>query len=250
MSFIRNKTLILSGASTGVGRALALALAERGASLVLNARAKGPDSDLREVCRACKGRAVCVAGSVGDAGVAAALVREAEQLGDFGGFIHAAGVLAPGPTLWELPPEDFDMVMEASVRGAYMLVRHAVPVLLRSGQGVAVFFGSGAAQIVQPGIAAYCAAKAAEEHLMRQLAAEAPAICSFVYRPGIVDTRMQAQARQSRGGAAEQLKRVFAPWHAKGELISPERSAQRLVRALEGDPWVHHSSVLHESDPI
>lgn len=251
MSFLRNKTLIVSGASSGIGRALSLALAQRGVSLVLNARSAGPESQLEQTCHECGQhgvRAVCVAGSVGEEGVVRDMVQEAVKIGNFGGFIHAAGVLHPGPTLWELEPWRFDEVFEAGVRGAYLLVRHTVPLLLESGGGLAVFFGSGAAQITQPGIAAYCAAKAAEEHLMRQLAAEAPSICTFVFRPGIVDTPMQTQARQSTGGAAEELKKVFVPWKEQGELISPQQAARGLVRALEGDPWIYHSGVAHVDD--
>lgn len=247
MSFVKNKTLIVTGASSGIGRSLAGLLAQQGASLVLNSRNAGPHSHLEETCARCAGegvRALCVAGSVGDEAVAHELVQEARKLGNFGGFIHAAGVLWPGPTLWELSPAGFDEIFEASVRGAYMLIRHAIPDLLEAGGGLAVFFGSGAAQISQPGIAAYCAAKAAEEHLMRQLAAEAPAVCTFVYRPGIVDTQMQTQARQSSGGASQQLKDVFVPWKEQGELISPEQSAKGLLRALLGDPWLHHGSVV------
>ncbi len=251
MSLIRNKTLIVTGASTGIGREVSLALAARGAALVLNAREKGEQSRLAHVCHACAelgARVAGVAGNVGDEATAQTLAETAQRLGPMGGFIHAAGVLHPGPTLWELEPEKFDEIFAAALRGSYLLVRHVVPLLLEQGAGLAVFFGSGAAQIVQPGIAAYCAAKAAEEHLMRQLAAEAPAVCSFVYRPGIVDTRMQEQARQSSGGAAEQLRRVFVPWKEQGELLSPAASAQGLMLALEHDSWLHHSAVVSAQD--
>lgn len=257
MSFVKNKTLIVTGASAGIGRAVAKELAAKGAKLVLNARSLQPESPLDDVCRECAeqgARAVCVKGSAGDDGVVREMVSQAVELGDFIGFIHVAGLFAPGPYLWELEPADFDAVFEASVRSAYLLIRHAAPRLLenppREGapKGIAVFFGSGAAQIAQPGIAAYCAAKAAEEHLMRQLAAEAPEICSFVYRPGIVDTGMQAEARNSKGGAASMLKQVFIPWKEQGELLAPETPARALLRVLEGDLWIHHSTVLRVDD--
>ena len=69
---------------------------------------------------------------------------------------------------------------------------------------------------------------------MRQLAAEAPGVTSFVYRPGIVDTPMQDQARASRGGGAEALRAVFVPWKERGELLSPERSAAALAAIIDG----------------
>jgi len=51
----------------------------------------------------------------------------------------------------------------------------------------------------------------------------------FVFRPGVVDTRMQEQAR---GGAAKHLHQVFRPWKDRGELLTPEQSAAGLLRAL------------------
>ncbi len=88
-------------------------------------------------------------------------------------------------------------------------MRFSLPELLKTRAGLAVFFGSAAAELAVPGIAAYCVAKAAEEHLARQLAAEAPWITTFAYRPGIVDTDMQSEARKAQGGAAESLHREF-----------------------------------------
>jgi len=134
--------------------------------------------------------------------------------------------------------------MDASVNAAHQLIRHAVPLLLWRGQGLAVFFGSGAADRPQPGIGAYCAAKAAEEHLARQLAAEAPPITTIIWRPGIVETRMQIDARKAEGGGAKQLKEVFRPWKEKGLLMPPEESANGLVEFLLGDPRKHHGKVV------
>ena len=87
-----------------------------------------------------------------------------------------------------------------------------------------------------PGIGAYCVAKAAEEHLARQLAAEAPQITSFVFRPGIVETRMQRQARRAQGGGAEILHRHFRAYQEAGEVISPQAAARRLLEILSRDP--------------
>ncbi len=68
-----------------------------------------------------------------------------------------------------------------------------------------MFVGSGAAEITQPGISAYCKAKAVQELLVKQLAAETNKIISFVFRQSIVDTRMQEQAREAKGGAAKHI---------------------------------------------
>lgn len=238
-----NKTLIVTGASRGIGRALALALCARGAGLVLGARTETLLDETATQCRSeGKGGGVrAVAGDVSREDTARALVDQALKLEgedpdrEFWGFIHAAGVLHPGPTLWEVDEAGYADILDASLTAAWRLCRAAVPELRRRGRGLCVFFGSGAAEKTQPGIALYCAAKAAEEHLARNLAAEAPELTSFVYRPGIVETRMQEEARAAEGGAAEELKKVFVPWKEQNMLITPARAAAGLIRYLSGD---------------
>lgn len=243
MTSLRNKTLVLTGASMGIGKALALELAKEGVNLVLGARSQDQLTKTRNACRKLGVKAECLGGDVSSSNVAQELVQTANELGDFFGFIHAAGVLAPGPNVWELNKRQFREVMDASVTGAHQLIRHAAPLLLWRGEGLAVFFGSGAADRAQPGIGAYCAAKAAEEHLARQLAAEAPPITTIIWRPGVVETRMQISARNSRGGGADKLKAVFKPWKEEGVLMSPEESARGLVEFLKGDPRKYQGQV-------
>ena len=243
MTSLRNKTLVLTGASMGIGAALAVLLAGEGVNLVLGARTESKLTAVRDQCRDIGVRAEFVAGDVAAPGVAERLVQTAAELGHLHGFIHAAGVLAPGPSVWELDATRFRAVMDASVIAGHQLMRHAVPLLIERGQGLAVFFGSGAADRAQPGIGAYCAAKAAEEHLARQLAEEAPQITTIIWRPGIVETRMQVEARQSEGGSAKRLKEVFVPWKENGLLLSPEQSARGLVDFLLDDPARYHGKV-------
>jgi NAD(P)-dependent dehydrogenase (short-subunit alcohol dehydrogenase family) len=232
---LKDKTLIITGASMGVGRALAEALAVLGARLVLNARGPEALDDAWQACDMVGAKAVAVAGDASKASTAKELMEAARSLGGFLGFVHCAGVLHPGPLLWEMDVPGFDEVFASNVKAGWQLARVCVPELRQSGVGLAVFLGSAAAVVAQPGIALYCAAKAAEEHLCRQLAAEEPWLTSFVYRPGLVDTRMQEQARNAAGGGAEALKGLFKPWLERGTLIMPEVSAMGLIRILMRD---------------
>jgi NAD(P)-dependent dehydrogenase (short-subunit alcohol dehydrogenase family) len=246
MSGLANETYIVTGASRGIGRALALELARRGAGLVLNARDAEALAETAAACAEAGGKDVAeVAGSAGKDAVARALVDMAlANAGEnFAGVVHAAGVLRPGPHFWELPVAHCNEVFEAAVFAVHRLARHAFPALLKRGRGVFALFGSGAAEIAQPGIAAYCAAKAAEEHLVRQLALEAPAITTFAFRPGVVDTRMQEEARNAKGGGAKRLHAVFKPWHERGELLDPAVPARALTSILETDPRQFHGRV-------
>ncbi len=243
MSAIRGKTLIVTGASRGIGRALALALADAGANLVLNARSQGPLEEVVQACRRSGVQARAVAGSIAEAPTAEALVAAALEVGGFYGYIHNAGVLYPGPFVWELPEAQFRTVLEVHLVGGYQLVRFAVPRLLEAGGGLAVYVGSGAAETNLPGIGAYAVAKAAEEHLARQIAAEAPQLTCFIYRPGVVETRMQQEAREAQGGAAEALHQVFRGYQEQRVLLTPEQTAAALVRILQREPERFHGGI-------
>lgn len=228
----------------GMGKALARLLArEQGVNLILNARHVKPLEEVAAAYRQAGVRARAVAGNAAREPVASQLVAEAMELGNFYGFIHAAGVLRPGPLLWELSAAHFKEVLDSHLTAAHQLIRQAVPELLKTGEGLAVFFGSGAAVSTLPGIGAYSVAKAAEEHLARLLSEEAPQITSFVFRPGIVETRMQRQARRARGGAAEIVQRHFEDYKKEGVVIPPEKAARRLAEILTHNPRQYQGKI-------
>jgi NAD(P)-dependent dehydrogenase (short-subunit alcohol dehydrogenase family) len=233
---ISAKSFILTGAAGGIGRALALALAAEGCGLVLNGRRTEPLEVIRRECEKAGARVEVVAGSSAIPEVCDALVKKGLELDNFYGFIHAAGVLHPGPVLHELATEEFRDIFEASVAGSFQMARAAFPKLIEAGGGVAVFFGSGAAEKVLPGMGAYCAAKAAEEHLARQLAAETPQVVSMVFRPGVVDTPMVQEAFHAVGKAGESLREQFLAFERNGEIHAPEIPARALVSILKNDP--------------
>ena len=241
------KTLILTGASRGIGRALALELAQAGYDLVLNARSEGPLKEVAEEVRTLGARVEAVAGSAGQAQVAEALVQKAEGLGGFYGYIHNAGVLHPGPFLYEIAEGLFLEVLEANLIAGYQLARFAYPLLRKKGEGVVVYVGSGAAESNLPGIGAYAVAKAAEEHLARQLAAEVPEVPCFIYRPGVVETEMQRQAREAQGSAAPVLHQVFRGYKEEGLLLTPQEAAEALLRLLQR-PRQYHGKIVSWRD--
>ncbi len=250
MSSIADKTFILTGASGGLGRALALELSSEVAGLVLNARGKEALERIGEECAKKGARVEVVAGPAQAAGGSEALVEKALGLGNFRGFIHAAGVLGPGPVVHELCAEKFREIFEASVTASFEMARAAFPRLIESGGGVAVFFGSGAAERVMPGMGAYCAAKAAEEHLVRQLAAETPQVVSMVFRPGVVDTPMVRGVFNSAGKGADRLREEFSAFKRKGEILSAEVPARALVAILKNDPRRFHGKIATWRDGV
>lgn len=193
-------------------------------------------------------RCESVAGSGASSAVAQALVGAALQLGNFVGFIHNAGILNAGPLAYELIESQYDEIMESNVKGGYQLARFAYPHLIRQPGSVAVFLGSGVAEHNITGMGIYAIAKAAEEHLARQLAVEAPEVTCFTYRPGIVETEMQKQLREAQGGGSDTLRHLFRGYKSQGRVLAPEQSARALVRILEGSPGKFHGKVATQND--
>jgi len=86
-----------------------------------------------------------LAGSAAMRQVADGLVEKAIKIGSCYGFIQAAGVLYPGPAVWDLSSDEFSEIFEASVTASFQMAGAAFPHLIEAGAGIAVFFGSGAA---------------------------------------------------------------------------------------------------------
>ncbi|GAO75563.1 SDR family NAD(P)-dependent oxidoreductase [Meiothermus ruber] len=245
---LKGQTFIVTGASRGIGEALALELARAGAHLVIGARNQKALEFVRDEVQGLGVRCLVVAGSVASAAVAEAMVKAALEIGNFVGFIHNAGVLNAGPLAYELIEAQYDEIMDSNVKGGYQLARFAYPHLIRQPGSVAVFLGSGVAEHNIPGMGIYAIAKAAEEHLVRQLAVEAPEVTCFTFRPGIVETEMQRQLREAQGSASETLRPLFRGYQSQGRVLTPEQSARALVRILEGDPRRFHGKIATVTD--
>ncbi|HEY8426663.1 MAG TPA: SDR family NAD(P)-dependent oxidoreductase [Limnochordales bacterium] len=153
---------LVTGASRGIGRAVAVRLAREGASVTLFART---ESDLRAVAgevEAAGGRALVV---VGD-GRKEEDVRRAvqETLGTFGRLdvlVINAGVGKYGP-LEEFSADDYDWIMDTNMRSTFLFARHAVPHLKQQGSGYVVVVASVAGKKGLPNEAVYCASKHAQ----------------------------------------------------------------------------------------
>jgi NAD(P)-dependent dehydrogenase (short-subunit alcohol dehydrogenase family) len=239
---LRGKTLIVTGASRGIGHALALELARNRVNLVLNAR---NEVLLEEVAAAARERSVHVSTVVGDSALASnakEMVKAAIGIGEFIGFIHNAGTLHPDPFLYELPEAVFEDVWRSHVLIGFEIARFSYPELRRRKNGLAVFLGSGAAEMNLEGTVAYCLSKVAEEHLARQLAAEAPEITCFVYRPTAVDTDMQKDVREAKGSGAWAVHRLSEQLKKQG-FHTPETVAGALVQIIQRDPRRFHGKI-------
>jgi NAD(P)-dependent dehydrogenase (short-subunit alcohol dehydrogenase family) len=225
---------IVTGASRGLGRALAVELAEKGANVVLVARESEELHAAVAEIRAAGGNAHAVAADVGDkeaihaiAGAAAALVGPIDLL------IHNASTLGPTPLklLLDTECEDFERVLQVNLLGPFRLSKAIAGGMALRGRGTIVHLSSDAATSAYPRWGAYGVSKAALDHLGRSWAAEVGelGVRVLVVDPGEMDTVMHADAmpeadRATLAKPAEVahriLVRIFERQFENGERVA------------------------------
>jgi NAD(P)-dependent dehydrogenase (short-subunit alcohol dehydrogenase family) len=188
-------TAIITGASRGLGLALARALAERGWSLVLDAR--GGEA-LQEVATELSAttEVVAVTGDVADGAHRAQLVEAARALGGPDLLVNNASLLGPSPQprLADYPLDVFETVYRVNVTAPLALIQEALPLLLQSPQGGILNVTSDAGVEGYEGWGGYGSSKAALEQLSKVLAAEHPDLKVWWVDPGDMNTRMHQEA--------------------------------------------------------
>jgi len=189
---------IVTGASRGLGEALAAGLARRGWALVVDGRAGG---DLEEASRrlaASVDGAVTVAipGDVADPLHRDALVAAARQLGGLDLVVNNASVLgaSPLPPLATYPLDELRATYEVNTLAPLALIQEALPVLRSSGDPRILNVTSDASVEAYEGWGGYGSSKAALDHLSAVLALEEPAVRVWVVDPGDMRTRMHQDA--------------------------------------------------------
>ena len=189
MSKLQDKAAIVTGATSGMGRAAALLFAREGASVVASGRDPERGTALVEEIRADGGRAAFVAGDVSLPETNERLVEECVR--GFGGvdtIVACAGMLGLGSAT-DVPVETWKQTLAVNLDAVFYLLRSALPALQRRGGGSIVVVGSIAAFKGFPNHAAYCASKGALVALVRQVAMDfGPKVRINLLCPGPVDT--------------------------------------------------------------
>ncbi len=214
-------TAIITGASRGLGLALARALAERGWSLVLDARGGEALQKVAEELSPTT-QVVTVAGDVADEGHRGELVEAARALGGPDLLVNNASLLGPSPQprLAEYPLDVFRTVYEVNVTAPLALIQQALPLLAQSPQGRILNVTSDAGVEGYEGWGGYGSSKAALEQLSKVLAAEHPELKVWWVDPGDMNTRMLQEAY---------------PDEDVSDRPPPEESVPGLLKLLDDD---------------
>jgi NAD(P)-dependent dehydrogenase (short-subunit alcohol dehydrogenase family) len=220
---LADRTAVITGASRGIGRAIALAFAREGAHVIALARTSGALEELDDDIRQAGGTATLVPVDLTDFEaldrLGASLYERWSKLDILIGNAGLLGTLAP---LGHIEPKVWDDVFAVNVTANWRLIRSLDPLLQRSDAGRAVFVTSGAATNCRAYWGVYSASKAALNALVKTYAAEnnSTSVSANLFNPGPVRTAMRAQAM---------------PGEDPDTLPTPEAVAETLIALATSD---------------
>jgi NAD(P)-dependent dehydrogenase (short-subunit alcohol dehydrogenase family) len=234
---LNGKVALVTGAARGLGRAIALALADAGADVALGLRQPGTADDLRGEIEALGRQAIEVQLDVTELPqIAPAVEAVFERFGRLDILVNNAG-LGPSNPAEDVTEADFDLTMDVNVKGLFFTSQAAGRVMIRQGSGRIVNLSSQAGFIALPTEAIYCASKAAVAHLTKCLAVEwgihgitvnavAP---TFIRTDGtaeaLADPDFEADVRDRIAG----LHRIGEPMDVAGAVVFLASPAASLV---------------------
>ncbi len=230
---LQGSGVLITGASRGLGRALALELAGKGARVVLVARGGGALREVEQEIRKRGGQAFTIEADVADKNRVYEIAALAQQYaGPISAVVHAASSLGPVPlrALADTDCEDLEAVLAANLVGPFRLTKALLGSMQLRGDGIVMSISSDAAVEAYPTWGAYSVSKIALDHLMRVWSAESPAVQFLSLDPGEMDTQMHADA---------------IPDADRSTLQRPEDVARKVVRVLESaSNWKSGARIL------
>lgn len=183
------RIIIITGASRGLGKALATGFAELGHTVIGCARGASELERLKKHLG--PQHRFSVVDVTSDDQVHAWAKQSLQETGPPDLLINNAAVINRNEKLWNISAAEFDQLMAVNVNGTANVVRHFVPAMVAARKGVIVNFSSGWGRSVSAEVAPYCATKWAIEGLTQALAAELPeGMCAVPLNPGIINTEM------------------------------------------------------------
>ena len=241
---LTNRTIIVTGATSGMGRAIAEAFSREGAALLLTGRDASRGNALLETLKPDNPEVHFVRADVSKPGENMRLVHEAlQRFGKIDMLSLNAGMLGLG-SVTELAPELWHQTLDTNLSSIYYLCRYAIPELLKSEHGNILINASIAAFKSFPNHPAYCASKAGAVALMKQMAVEyGPRLRVNAICPGPVDTPLlweSAVAFENPASAVEEARQATL----LKRLGSPEDIASlALFLASDASSWITSTAI-------
>jgi NADP-dependent 3-hydroxy acid dehydrogenase YdfG len=225
---IKDKIIIITGASSGIGEAAALKLSMKGAKVVLSARRKDKLDTLKKTIENKSGEALVVIADVTKkADMDRLVAKTLEEYGNVHAIINNAGLM-PLSFVKNLKTDEWEKMVDVNIKGVLNGVAAVLPTLIKNKQGYIINISSTAAYRYFPGGAVYCATKAAVKMFsegLRQELAPTYGICVTSIEPGAVATElMDTITDEDILGKLSEMQKMT--------MLEPEDIAEAIYYAL------------------
>nr|BFD84984.1 glucose 1-dehydrogenase [Streptomyces sp. Xyl84] len=232
----QDRTVLVTGAGSGIGRATALAFAAEGAHVVVAGRRPGPLAGTVALIEEAGGKALAVTADVSRPGEAAALVEAAvDRFGSLDVAVNNAGVFRGGQPLAELTEEDWHTQLAVNVTGVHLALQAQIRRMRTQPSGGAIVNVSSTfgAHATSPGAAAYSATKAAVTALSRGAALDhvRDGVRINVVSPGATATTMSLRAGETEADRAERARDTLP----LGRVSATEEVAAAILYLASGE---------------
>ena len=214
IDYFRDRTALITGASSGIGRDIALGLSRMGTRVALLARRVTLLDELKEEIEGAGGRALALGADVTRASeIRASVDRTAEAFGAVDILVNSAGVLIPG-SVETMKPSDLERMMEVNLYGTLHAMQAVIPSMRARSKGNIVNIASLAGRRGAPPLGGYCASKFAVVGLTEALRVElyGSGITISLIMPGVVDTPMIRKAESNSGDLPANLIAMPVQW--------------------------------------
>lgn len=235
---LAGRIALITGASQGIGRALAEAFAREGAVLVLCARRVEPLEDVAAALRQRGVEVLAVPADVSRAAAVASLVERVRQrFGRLHVLVNNASLLGPMVSLAEYPMEAWDAVLAVNLTGPFLLTQACLPLLRAAGGGTVINVSSGVGRAGRKGWGAYAVSKFGLEGLTQVLADDlrGEGIRVNAVNPGGTRTAMRATAVPGEDPATLPTPEAITPVFL---YLASEASREVTGRSLDARDWI------------
>ena len=230
-------TFLVTGASKGLGRSIALSLANSGKSVIALARSS-PDLDtLHDLLKQISPNSQIVSCDLAiTEDISNAVGKIKRDFKHLSGIVHNAGTISPIENMLDVSRDSWERAVNVNLIGVQDLTQSLDSLIGGESHTRVVTISSGAAKRPLHGWSSYCVSKAGLDMWTRCLAEEGESenISALASAPGIVDTGMQKEIRQADESSFPLLQN-FIDYHNNGELTNPDDVAEKLLPYVVGD---------------